>query len=97
MVADNEGNLLFPKYKDGKELYNNYFERNSYYWVKKNNIVLVERDFEESGSVEFGKAYNKFNRYLGLGNYLFVGKTMGLSSYAKPKEEFKNIDIWSIG
>lgn len=96
MVADNEGNLLFPKYKDGKELYNNYSERNSYYWAKKNNVVFIERDFEEPGSVGFGKAYNKFNRYLGLGNYLSVGKTMGLSSYGKPKEEFKNIDIWSI-
>ena len=96
MVADNEGNLLFPKFKGGKELYNNYSERNSYYWARKNNISLIGRDFEEPGSVGFGKAYNKFNRYLGLGNYLSVGKTMGLSSYGKEKKEYSKIDIWSM-
>ena len=56
----------------------------------------MERDFEEPGTVAFGKAYNKFNEYVGFGSYLNAGKTMGLSSYGHITEEMKNLDLWGM-
>lgn len=96
MVADNEGSLIFPK--DSRELgtRGNYCERNSYFWARGNSISLIERDFEAPGSIGFGKAYNKFNRFIGFGNYHTAGKTMGLSSYGRPRPEFKDLDLWSM-
>lgn len=96
MVADNEGSLLYPKDAEEKNIINNYCERNSYFWARGNCISFMERDFEEPGTVAFGKAYNKFNEYVGFGSYLNAGKTMGLSSYGHITEEMKNLDLWGM-
>lgn len=96
MVADNEGNLLLPSDEKKKNIEDCYCERNSYYWAKGNCITLIERDFEMPGEVGFGKAYNMFNEYIGFGNYLTVGKTMGLSSYGKLEGNLKKADLWEI-
>jgi carbamoyltransferase len=96
MVADNEGNFLYPNGEVEKKSENIFFERNSYFWARGNCITLIERDFESPGEVGFGKAYNMFNRYIGLGNYLSVGKTMGLSSYGKLNSDLKRTNIWGI-
>jgi carbamoyltransferase len=96
MVADNEGNLLYPNGEEERDLGNTYCERNSYFWARGNCITLVERDFETPGEVGFGKAYNMINNYIGFGNYLTVGKTMGLSSYGEVMGNLRNADIWEI-
>lgn len=96
MVADNEGCLLSPKSAREKGVIFNDCERNSYYWAHGNCITLIDRDFQHSGEVCFGKAYNKFNEYIGFGSYLNVGKTMGLSSYGTDVSEWENIDLWYI-
>lgn len=96
MVADNEGNFLYPSGESKDKIEETHYERNSYFWARGNCITLIERDFDNPGDVGFGKAYSMFNRYIGLGNYLSVGKTMGLSSYGKPDKAFKDISIWEI-
>ncbi len=96
MVADNEGCLLSPKQAQEKSILFNDCERNSYYWAHGNCITLIDRDFQHSGEVCFGKAYNKFNEFIGFGSYLNAGKTMGLSSYGKNVSEWENIDLWNI-
>lgn len=96
MVADNEGSLIFSNNAKEKTIIDNYCERNSYYWAEGNCIAFIERDFEKAGDVAFGKAYNKFNEYLGLGDYLSAGKTMGLSPYGKISAKLKNLDLWGI-
>lgn len=96
MVADNEGNFLYPNGEIEDKIEKNYYERNSYFWARGNCITLIERDFECPGEVGFGKAYNMFNEYIGLGNYLSVGKTMGLSSYGKLKGNLKKANIWRL-
>ena len=94
MVADNEGCLLSPKDAKEKGVIFNDCERNSYFWAHENCITLIDRDFQYAGEVGFGKAYNKFNEYVGFGSYLNAGKTMGLSSYGTIPEEWKNLDLW---
>lgn len=96
MVADNEGSLIFSNKAKEKNIINNYCERNSYYWAKGNCVSFIERDFEKAGNVAFGKAYNKFNEYVGLGNYLSAGKTMGLSPYGSDTKKFDNVDLWGL-
>ncbi|BBH22580.1 transferase [Paenibacillus baekrokdamisoli] len=96
VVADNEGSLLFGKNDESKNIMYNYCERNSYFWAKGNEIVLIGRDFAAPGSVAFGKAYNKFNEYVGYGSYLNVGKTMGLSSYGTLPKEYEQLDLWGM-
>lgn len=96
MVADNEGSLLSPKDASQKANRLNYCERNSYYWAKGNCITSAGRDFEKPNDVGFGKAYNIFTRYTGLGNYLQAGKTMGLSAYGKVPKEWKDLELWNI-
>ncbi len=96
MVADNEGNLLYPNGEKEGDLGNTYCERNSYFWARGNCITLIERDFEIPGEVGFGKAYNMINNYIGFGSYLTVGKTMGLSSYGKVEGSLKNVEIWKM-
>jgi len=96
MVADNEGCLLSPKDAAQKSVYFNDCERNSYYWAHNNCITLIGRDFENAGEVSFGQAYSKFNEFIGFGNYLSVGKTMGLSSYGHIPPEWADIDMWGI-
>lgn len=96
MVADNEGNLLYPSSEKETDMGNTYCERNSYFWARGNCITFVERDFEIPGEVGFGKAYNMFNEYIGFGNYLAAGKTMGLSSYGKVEGNFKKMEIWKM-
>lgn len=97
MVSDNEGNLLYPADESKKSLEECYCERNSYYWARGNCIALIERDFDRPGEVGFGKAYNIVNNYIGLGSYLQVGKTMGLSSYGKLEGNFKTANLWDMG
>ena len=96
MVADNEGNLISPKNAAEKGVIFNDCERNSYFYAKGNCITFLERDFEYSGSVGFGKAYNKCNEYVGFGSYLNAGKTMGLSSYGVVPKEWENLDLWHL-
>ena len=96
MVADNEGSLLYPSDETKKYIENCYCERNSYYWARGNCITLIERDFEMPTEVGFGKAYNMFNCYIGFGDYLSVGKTMGLSSYGKLSGKLKKTEIWKM-
>lgn len=90
VVADNEGSDLYPC---GGE----WLERNSYYLAAGNSVHLLHRDFENPGDMGFGKAYNRFTRYLGLGDYHAAGKTMGLSSYADVPEKMLGIDVWQMG
>lgn len=94
MVADNEGSLLTPKESINKNIIFNECERNSYFWARGNCISLIGRDFEHPNSVCFGKAYNKFNEYIGFGSYLNAGKTMGLSSYGCSNNEWEKLDLW---
>ncbi|MDD3607196.1 MAG: carbamoyltransferase C-terminal domain-containing protein [Candidatus Moranbacteria bacterium] len=96
MVADNEGNILHPGSEKEADMGNTYCERNSYFWARGNCIALLERDFETPGEVGFGKAYNMFNEYIGFGNYLTVGKTMGLSSYGNVAGNLKKAEIWGM-
>lgn len=96
MVADNEGNLLYPTGEKEGDIGNTHCERNSYFWAKGNCITLIERDFETPGEVGFGKAYNMFNNYIGFGNYLTAGKTMGLSSYGKIEGNLRKAEIWKM-
>lgn len=96
MVADNEGNFLYPSGELKDKIEHTHYERNSYFWARGNCISFIERDFENPGDVGFGKAYSMFNEYIGLGNYLSVGKTMGLSSYGKQNNLFKDINVWEI-
>lgn len=96
MVADNEGCLLCPKNAKEKGVIFNDCERNSYFWARGNCITLIDRDFQYAGEVGFGKAYNKFNEYVGFGSYLNAGKTMGLSSYGRIPEEWKDLDLWNL-
>lgn len=96
VVADNEGNFLYPSGESKDKIEETHYERNSYFWARGNCISLIERDFDNPGDVGFGKAYSMFNRYIGLGNYLSVGKTMGLSSYGKRDESLKNVNLWNI-
>ena len=96
MVADNEGSLIYPKDAESLPPRNNHCEKNTYYWAKGNNLVLIDRDFEKPTSAAFGKAYNRINKFIGLGDYHSAGKTMGLSSYGKITDTLKNIDIWSM-
>lgn len=90
-VSDNEGSIL---YKENELLRNNHFERNSYYWAKGNCIHFLHRDFEQPGNLGFGKAYNKFTRYIGFGDYHNAGKTMGLSAYGKIPAAMQDVDLW---
>ncbi|CUX53039.1 Decarbamoylnovobiocin carbamoyltransferase [Clostridium sp. C105KSO15] len=96
MVADNEGSLLTPKDAEKKANELNYCERNSYYWARGNCITMIGRDFQGPNDVGFGKAYNIFTSYIGLGNYLQAGKTMGLSSYGYLPDEWKDLELWSM-
>ncbi len=96
MIADNEGNFLYPSGEQKEKIEDVYYERNSYFWARGNCITFIERDFERPGEVGFGKAYNMFNKYIGLGNYLAVGKTMGLSSYGKDSDLTKDINVWEL-
>lgn len=94
MVADNEGCLLSPKNAAQKGILFNNCERNSYYWAHNNCLTFIDRDFQSSGQVSFGKAYNKFNEFVGFGSYLSAGKTMGLSSYGQIPPEWEELDLW---
>jgi carbamoyltransferase len=96
MVADNEGCLLSPKDAAKKGIFFNNCERNSYFWAHNNCITLIGRDFQNAGQVSFGKAYNKFNEFIGFGSYLNAGKTMGLSSYGYVPDEWKNLELWHM-
>lgn len=96
MVADNEGSILYTENCNNEGAVGAYCERNSYYYAKGNVVVLLERDFEEPTEVAFGKCYNKFTEYIGLGDYHNGGKTMGLSSYGKIPLGLENVDLWRM-
>lgn len=96
MVADNEESILYTENCNNEGAVGAYCERNSYYYARGNIITLLERDFEEPLMVGFGKAYNKFTEYLGLGDYHNGGKTMGLSSYGSLMPELENVDLWKF-
>ena len=92
-VSDNEGSILFKENKSSKD---NFYERNTYYWATENCINFIERDFEVPGSVGFGKAYNKFTRFIGFGDYHNAGKTMGLSAYGTIPNSMRDLNLWEI-
>jgi carbamoyltransferase len=96
MVADNEGSILYTGNCNNEGAVGAYCERNSFYYAKGNIVTLLERDFEEPTMVGFGKAYNKFTEYIGLGDYHNGGKTMGLSSYGTIPTELKDVDLWEL-
>ena len=96
VVSDNEGSQIYPENQLAKESRTDYCERNSYYWAEGNCVTLIDRDFENPGQLGFGKAYNKFNRFIGFGGYHNAGKTMGLSSYGRPRAKYRDVDIWEI-
>lgn len=96
MVADNEGSILYTENCNNEGAVGAYCERNSYYYAKGNILVLLERDFEDPNSVAFGKCYNKFTEYVGLGDYHNGGKTMGLSSYGTIPHGLENVDLWKL-
>lgn len=96
MVADNEGSILYSGNCNNEGAVGAYCERNSYYYAKGNIVTLLDRDFEEPTMVGFGKAYNKFTEYLGLGDYHNGGKTMGLSSYGTVPIELRSVDLWEL-
>ena len=96
IVADNEGSLLFPENAKAKgRIYNNC-ERNSYYFAKNNVITSLGRDFEGPNDIAFGKAYSKFTRFIGFGDYHGAGKTMGLSAYGNPQSQFQKHNLWDM-
>lgn len=93
VIADNEGQIIGSKKSD--RLIEHSCERNSYYFAYNNEIKLIDRDFDYPHGLAFGKLYNKFTRYLGLGNYHNAGKTMGLASYGSGR--FDDIgDAWNM-
>ncbi|MGE7113737.1 carbamoyltransferase family protein [Lysinibacillus sp. NPDC047702] len=79
VVNDNEGQIIGEK--KSPHMFENSCERNSYYLARNGEIELIDRDFEYPQGLGFGKLYNKFTRYLGMGNYHNAGKTMGLASF----------------
>lgn len=93
IVADNEGSVLARL--RSSPLKDQWCERNSYYWCWSDRFHLLARDFDAPGDVAFGKAYNKFTRYLGLGDYHNAGKTMGLAPYGDPAA-FGDCALWDI-
>lgn len=96
VVADNEGSLLVRENASIKgRMYNNC-ERNSYYYAKNNVVTLIGRDFEGTNDVAFGKAYSKFTRLIGFGDYHAAGKTMGLSAYGDCESEYHKHDLWAM-
>jgi carbamoyltransferase len=89
VVADNEGSNLYQSAQE-------YLERNSYYLASGNGVHLLHRDFESPGDLGFGKAYNRFTRYIGFSDYHSAGKTMGLASYSTVPRELSSIDLWKM-
>lgn len=79
VINDNEGQIIGPKVS--ANMFENACERNSYYLAEGDRLILLDRDFDYPNALGFGKLYNKFTRYLGLGNYHNAGKTMGLASF----------------
>lgn len=96
VVADNEGSLLTPAKASVKGRVYNNCERNSYYYAKNNIVSLIGRDFDGENDVAFGKAYSKFTRFIGLGDYHAAGKTMGLSAYGNENGSYGEYDLWSM-
>lgn len=91
VISDNEGQIIGKK--KSRNLFENACERNSYYIAIDGELELIARDFDYPFALGSGKLYNKFTRYLGLGNYHNAGKTMGLASYGSGR--FGNLrDAW---
>jgi carbamoyltransferase len=93
VVCDNEGTVLDATPR--RDVHGQVrAERNSYFWAHRNSIALLERDFADPRDVGFGKAYNRFTRYIGLGSYHNAGKTMGLAPYGSLDERWSEVQFW---
>jgi carbamoyltransferase len=96
-VFDNEGSILMPsRVTPGQDRSTYSWERNTYWLGEGNNVHLLGRDFTEPGEMGFGKAYNRFTRYLGWNSYHDAGKTMGLSAYAPQSAITDYPDLWYL-
>ncbi|MFO0646041.1 MAG: carbamoyltransferase C-terminal domain-containing protein [Polyangiales bacterium] len=93
MVSDSEGSELAAR--PAAEAATGWCERNSYYIARHNQLHLLERDFEGPGAIGFGKAFTRFTRYVGLGDYHAAGKTMGLASYGQLSPALGDLDLFT--
>lgn len=83
VVNDNEGQIIGEK--KSPYMFENSCERNSYYLARSGKIELIDRDFDYPQGLGLGKLYNKFTKYIGMGNYHNAGKTMGLASFGSDR------------
>lgn len=93
LVMDNEGNLLAPP--RAPEHWQDPMERVSIYIGRGCDIQLLERDMDEADVPSLGEVYGNFTSFLGLGNYLNAGKTMGLAAYGRP-ERFEQVELFEM-
>ncbi len=93
IVMDNEGNLLTSQ--SNKDYWKNPMERVSIYIGKGHEIELLERDMDMAGDASLGEVYGNFTKFLGLGNYLNAGKTMGLAPFGR-YERFKGVELFDM-
>lgn len=93
IVMDNEGNVLPPQ--NSPEHWRNRMERVSIYLGRGSDITLLGRDQDEDDVASLGEVYGNFTSFLGLGNYLDAGKTMGLAPYGDP-DAFSKVELFEI-
>jgi len=93
VVMDNEGNIIPPEV--APEHWRNRMERVSFYIGQGCKITLLDRDQDEADVASLGEVYGNFTSFLGLGNYLDAGKTMGLAPYGDP-DAFQKVELFEI-